>query len=115
MDRHLRGKLTLGAYLLDSQSKTRQLVLDADEDEQFEQLKLLAGELEAEDVPAYLETSRRGGHLRLFFSEPISGQKARRLGQQLLTTHHLQLEIFPKQEMIGDGPGSLVRVPFGVH
>ncbi len=115
MDRHLRGKLTLGAYLLDSQSKTRQLVLDADEDEQFEQLKLLAGELEAEDVPAYLETSRRGSHLRLFFSEPISGQKARRLGQQLLTTHHLQLEIFPKQEMIGDGPGSLVRVPFGGH
>ncbi len=62
MDRHLRGKLTLGAYLLDSQNQTRQLVLDADEDEQFEQLKHLAEELEAQDVPAYLENSRRGGH-----------------------------------------------------
>ncbi len=90
-------------------------MLDADEDEQFEQLKQLAEELEAQDVPSYLETSRRGGHLRLFFSQPISGQKARRLGQQLLSTHNLQMEIFPKQEMIGDGPGSLIRVPFGVH
>ncbi len=115
MDRHLRGKLTLGAYLLDAQSQTRQVVLDADEDAQFEQLRQLAQELETQQVPSYLETSRRGGHLRLFFPEPVSGQKARRLGQQLLAAHHLQLEIFPKQEMIGDGPGSLVRVPFGVH
>lgn len=115
MYRHLEGTLTLGAYLLDQESMTRQIVLDADDDEQLEQLKRMAWSLDAQDIPAYLETSRRGGHLRLFFPERISGQKARRFGLKLLKDHHLKMELYPKQEMVKDGPGSLVRVPFGKH
>jgi hypothetical protein len=25
------------------------------------------------------------------------------------------VELFPKQDELGDGPGSLIRMPFGVH
>lgn len=112
---HLLGQLTVGGYLLDTNSQTRQLVLDADGEAPFDKLKSLAGELVGQGVPSYLETSRRGGHLRLFFPQPVSGQLARGLGLQLQQAHDLQVEIYPKQAALGDGPGSLVRLPFGRH
>ena len=37
-------------------------------------------------------------------------------GRGLLSYHHLEgVEIFPKQEKIIGGPGSLIRMPFGIH
>ena len=107
---HLMGQITLGAYLLDLQSQARFMVLDADDDLGFEGLKRIA-----RDLPAYLECSRRGGHLWVFFSEPISGEKARRFGLGLCNVHELEAEVFPKQDRLVDGPGSLIRVPFGIH
>jgi hypothetical protein len=60
---HPRGEITLDAYLLDQQSQARLLVLDADDEPGWEQLGQLARVLTDEYVPAYLEKSRRGGHL----------------------------------------------------
>ncbi len=67
---HLRGQLTLGGYLLDPQSRVRQVIFDADDEERFDHLKHLAEALAFHGMPSYLETSRRGGHLRLFSRRP---------------------------------------------
>jgi hypothetical protein len=67
-------------------------------------------------VPVDLEKSRRGGHLWLFLAEAVAGREARALGQGLLAAHRVEgVKLFPKQDQIADGPGSLIRMPFGVH
>lgn len=113
---HLMGKLTLGAYALDTQSHARWLCLDADDETHWAELLKLAGFLATEQVPSYLESSRRGGHLWLFLAR-TSGAVTRRFGQHLLTAYGLdpQLELYPKQDHLKTGPGSLVRLPLGVH
>ena len=113
---HLRGELTLGTYLLDEQSRAKFIVLDADDTKGFSGLVTLARKLKSEDVPSYLETSRRGGHLWLFFDKAVSGKEARAFGQSLLAAHQVEdVELFPKQDRLRAGPGSLIRMPFGVH
>ncbi len=113
---HLRGDLTLGAYLLDEKSRARYIVFDADDQKGFSDLVALAGGLASEEIPSYLETSRRGGHLWLFFEKPVSGRRARSLGLGILAAHQLEgIELFPKQEKLAGGPGSLIRMPFGIH
>jgi hypothetical protein len=67
------------------------------------------------NIPSYLETSRRGGHLWLFFEAKIPGKLAKGFGLALAKKHQLHLEVFPKQEKLNQGPGSLIRVPFGIH
>lgn len=116
---HLEGEISLGTYVLDPSSlprffrgQARFIMFDADEGFQFEQLIHLARDLAKEGVPSYLEESRRGGHLWLFFSTPISGKDARRFGVKLSERGHLSgVEIFPKQDKLSTGPGSLVRLP----
>ena len=113
---HLKGKLTLGTYVLDAESQTRLITFDADDNQQLVALTFMAQRLLDDDVPTYLESSRRGGHLWLFFDGSISGQEARAFGNGLLTAHYLKgIELFPKQDQLGNGPGSLIRLPFGIH
>jgi hypothetical protein len=113
---HLRGDITLGAYLLDRESRARFLVLDADDAQAWERLRHLARALADEDVPSYLEKSRRGGHLWLFLAQAMDGQEVRAFGQGLLAAHEIEgVELYPKQDRLADGPGSLIRMPFGVH
>ena len=113
---HLKGDLTLGAYTLDVESKTRYIVFDADDSEQFARLVNMAGRLDQQGVPSYLEQSRRGGHLWLFFSMLTWGKVARDVGKGLSLVYGLEeIELFPKQDRLTSGPGSLVRLPFGIH
>ncbi len=114
--RHLKGEITLGTYCLDQESKTRFVVVDADNDLQLARLADIARGLAESAVPAYLEGSRRGGHLWLFFEQPVPGQEARSFGRGLLKSYGLTgIELYPKQDRLADGPGSLIRLPFGVH
>lgn len=113
---HLRGQITLGTYLLDSESKGQFLVLDADNAPDWRRLKALARVVVEEEATTYLENSRRGGHLWMFFSAPLAGQDIRLFGQGLLDYFGIkQIEMFPKQGKLTSGPGSLMRLPFGVH
>jgi CHC2 zinc finger len=115
---HLKGERTLGAYILSDKSITTKIVFDDDSETGLDRLYHLAQDLEAQSVPAYLEQSRRGGHLWLF-TPPLSGRDARRIGKHLLqqqgqTTK--DIELYPKQEFVRkDMVGSLVRLPFGRH
>ncbi|MCK5428088.1 MAG: hypothetical protein KAI94_01380, partial [Anaerolineales bacterium] len=113
---HLKGKLTLGTYVLDAESQARFIAFDADDNQQLVGLTYMAQRLMEDDVPTYLESSRRGGHLWLFFEQPILGREARAFGKGLLAAHDLKgIELFPKQDQLGNGPGSLIRLPFGIH
>lgn len=114
---------TLGAYALDEESQARWVCFDADALLQWEQLRNLASTLRTQDVPSYLETSRRGGHLWLFIPL-LSGKLTRQFAQALLDSANIQqfdnenkrsIEIYPKQDALGEGAGSFVRLPFGIH
>lgn len=107
---HLAGVMTLGVYLLDQKSRARFCVLDADDAREFGQLKEVA-----QEVPAYLETSRRGGHLWMFFDGPKDGVAVKEFGRGLQTKFNLNMEFYPKQGKLESGPGSLIRLPLGVH
>jgi len=113
---HLRGEITLGIYVLNKDSQTSIATVDADSEKTWSQLVSLANSLSSEKIPTYLENSRRGGHLWFFFSQPITGKGARYFANNILDAHQIKnVEVFPKQDEIGNGLGSLIRLPFGVH
>ena len=113
---HLRGEVTLGTYLLNAESNGRFLVLDADNSYQWDQLIHLCKHLHEQAIPSYLEQSRRGGHLWFFLEKWTSGKRIRDFGKGLLYAHQIQeVEIYPKQDELKKGPGSLIRLPFGIH
>jgi hypothetical protein len=114
---HLKGFITLGTYALDRQSMAKWLCLDADDQFRWDKLKALAQTLADQQVTAYLESSRRGGHLWLF-TTALPGVDVRRFGKQLLADHQLdklRIEMYPKQDQLSTGPGSFVRLPLGKH
>ena len=114
--RHLSGNVTLGAYLLDTQSRARFAVLDADDEQGMDRLLRTARLLSVEKTPSYLEQSRRGGHLWLFFDEPLPAKLVKKFGEGVLAVHgDDQSELYPKQDHLEEGPGSLIRLPFGIH
>lgn len=116
LEAHLRENITLGTYLLDTESRGRFLVLDADADPDWRRLQAVSKALENMDTESYLEHSRRGGHLWLFFEEPLLGREMREFGQGILNHFNIDsVELFPKQNELRTGPGSLVRLPFGIH
>ncbi len=113
---HLKGEVTLGTYLLSSDAKGRFLVLDADTAEEWEQLTHIAPALHMEHIPCVLERSRRGGHLWIFFTGWLVAQDIRLFAKGILAAYQIgSMEIYPKQDQLTTGPGSLIRLPFGVH
>ena len=113
---HLRGEITLGAYLLNQESKVRFVVLDNDSDTGWKYLITCGSKLANADIPTYLEKSRRGGHLWIFFEKPTDGAITRNFAQDLMKKYCLKdFELYPKQDSVGNGLGSLIRLPFGVH
>lgn len=114
IEAHLKGLITLGAYLLDEKGEATYAVFDADNDEDFKKLVDISGRMEEQGIPSYLEQSRRGGHMWIFFL-PCSGRLAREFGWGLAHKYDLpKMEFYPKQDN-SEGPGSLIRLPFGVH
>lgn len=119
---HLRGHITIGAYALSPDNKAKWLVFDADEPEHWHKLLTMADNLEQQDILLYRELSRRGGHLWLF-TPPTPGAIIRRFAKQLLREYKIPekrkdvpgIEIYPKQDTLVTGPGSLVRLPLGIH
>ncbi len=112
---HFKGKVTLGAYALDEHSLAHWICFDADEEKQWEQIKELASDLTSLHISAYLEPSRRGGHVWLFTPE-ITGLTARLFARQLLAERDIKaIEIYPKQNQLTTGVGSFVRLPLGIH
>lgn len=115
VEAHVLGTTTIGVYALDTQNQARWLCLDADDELEWHGLWRLAHHLARQELTSYLELSRRGGHLWLFF-DPLPAQTIRRFGKWLLAEHDLEtVELYPKQDQLHTGPGSLVRLPLGIH
>jgi hypothetical protein len=52
----------------------------------------------------------------LFLAQVVDGREVRAFGHGLLAAHQVEgVELYPKQDRLADGPGSLIRMPFGVH
>jgi hypothetical protein len=102
--------------MLAADSTTRLMALDSDKEGGLNDLAELANVLGGEDIPTYLEASRRGGHLWFFFDRPHEGEQVRAFGKGILHQYKIgKVELFPKQDRLHTGPGSLVRLPFGRH
>lgn len=61
-----------------------------------------------------MERSRRGGHLWHFFPEAIPAKRAKDFGLEIAKIFKIEAEVFPKQYE-SEGPGSAIRLPFGIH
>lgn len=110
--RHLAGQMNIGTYVRDEEGRCSFAVFDADQTNGLTVLVDLQAELANQGFPAYLEHSRRGGHLWLFFHEPCPAELVRAWLLPLAETRHL--ELFPKQSG-NRGVGSLIRLPLGIH
>ena len=124
IEAHLLGEVTAGWYALDRENTLRWAALDADGEDGLTQLQQVGLVLKGKGWPAYLEDSRKGGHLWIFFyfgetrEERIGACPVRAALGHLLIELGLEeeIELFPKQEELGEGGlGSLMRGPLGVH
>lgn len=110
---HLLGSLTIGTYVIDEAGNCRFAVFDADDAAGLLNLLGVQRDLSSSGVASYLEGSRRGGHLWVFFSALLS---ARLVRHWLLPLCPSGVEFYPKRDWATrDEPGSLIRVPLGVH
>ena len=115
--RHLHGAETIGTYVIDERGLCRFALFDDDteHDDLTERVKTLVGvqaRLHVEDIPSYLEASRRGAHLWVFCDRFVPASQLRRW---LLPFCPPGVEFYPKQDEGTREYGSLVRLPLGVH
>jgi hypothetical protein len=118
---HLAGEMTLALSCSDARGRCRWACLDVDVPGSLPQL-LAAQEALAADMglPGLVEASRRGGHLWLFFDEPLPTVAARHVIAAALTTVAAQGVEVPALELYPDGGapaalGHAVRLPLGIH
>ncbi|MDQ6661611.1 MAG: CHC2 zinc finger domain-containing protein [Chloroflexota bacterium] len=112
LTRHLYGLETIGTYVMNEQGLCRFAVFDADSSDGLAVLVGIQLRLAADGIVSYLELSRRGGHLWILFNALTPAAVVRRW---LLPYCPNGVEFYPKQDEIGAGYGSLIRVPLGVH
>ena len=127
IERHLRGgrdgNFVAGVYPLLQDNTCRFLAIDLDKASWADDANALIETCQAKAVPAALERSRsgNGGHVWLFFSEPVSARIARQFGSALITeTMDKRPEIgftsydrlFPNQDSVPVGGfGNLIALP----
>jgi len=121
---HLAGEVTAGWYALDRENRVRWAALDADGEDGLCLLQQVGLTLRERGWPSYLEESRRGGHLWIFFpwrgsaKERTEARPVRDVLLHLLAELEMedQVELYPAQNELREGGlGSLVRGPLGVH
>jgi hypothetical protein len=120
---HLAGKQTIGVYPLLPDETCWFLAADFDKDTWQEDATAFLESCSSLGVPAALERSRsgKGGHVWVFFDQPVPAVLARKLGTFLLTRtmerrHQLGLNsydrFFPNQDtMPKGGLGNLIALP----
>ncbi|UCC54152.1 MAG: hypothetical protein JSV68_09295, partial [Anaerolineaceae bacterium] len=118
-----REDFTAGVYPLLLDETCWFLAADFDKSTWQEESSALLETCQTHNVPAVLERSRsgNGGHVWIFFSEPIPAKLARRLGSYLLTKTMEQYSgigfdsydrLFPSQDTLPQGGfGNLIALP----
>lgn len=120
---HLRGRHTIGVYPLLPDGTCRFVAADFDKAAWRRDAGAFLDACRSRGVPAALERSRsgNGGHVWIFFAEPVSAALARRLGSHLLTeamARHPDIgfgsydRFFPSQDTVPEGGfGNLIALP----
>ncbi|QOY85848.1 TOTE conflict system archaeo-eukaryotic primase domain-containing protein [Paludibaculum fermentans] len=123
VEEHLKGQITVGLYPLLPDDTCWFLAADFDKEAWQEDASAFLAVCREWAVPAALERSRsgNGGHVWIFFEQPISATLARRLGCALLTRamerrHQIGLSsydrFFPNQDTMPKGGfGNLIALP----
>ena len=129
VEKHLRGgdsrsgDFVAGVYPLLQDETCWFLAIDFDKDSWAEDARALLETCHAKEIAAALERSRsgNGGHVWIFFSEPVAARIARQLGSALITeTMEKRPEIgfasydrfFPSQDTMPlGGFGNLIALP----
>ena len=120
---HLQGRFVAGVYPMLRDETTWFLAADFDEEAWTRDALAVLATCRDKGVPAYLERSRsgNGGHVWLFFSEPVAASEARRLGTAMLTATMDRCpdlgfrsydRLFPSQDTLpAGGFGNLIALP----
>ena len=120
---HLSGKHTIGVYPLLPNDTCWFLAADFDKSTWQEDVTAYLETCKKFGVPAILERSRsgKGGHVWIFFSEPVPASVARKVGCYILTKtmerrHQIGLDsydrLFPNQDTLPKGGfGNLIALP----
>jgi hypothetical protein len=110
---HLQGCQALGTYVINEDNCCRFAVFDSDTPTGLFDLAAVQLDLEQLGIASYLECSRRGAHLWVFFVSPLSAALVR---AWLLPFCPTGSELYPKQEAASwEHPGSVIRLRLGVH
>lgn len=123
--RHLNAKInrTIGVYPMLKDETCWFLAIDFDKRNWKQDAAVVMETCKAHHIPSALERSRsgNGGHVWLFFDQPIEASLARKLGSAILTKtreRHYQLSLdsydrlFPNQDTLPKGGfGNLIALP----
>lgn len=124
IQKHLSGRQQIGIYPLLEDNTSWFIVADFDNLNWKEEARTLLLECRKNQLPAYLERSRsgNGGHVWIFFNQPIPAIKSRRVLLSLLEQSGLISpldknssfdRLFPNQDShSGKGLGNLIALPF---
>ena len=120
---HLRGRRTAGVYPMLADGMCWFLAADFDRESWREDAGAFLAACRSKGVPAGLERSGsgNGGHVWIFFAEPVPAALARRLGSHLLTEAMESRpdlgfksydRFFPSQDTVPEGGfGNLIALP----
>ena len=123
IDGHLRGRHTVGVYPILADETCWFVAVDFDKRTWRQDVEAFLAACRSKRVPAALERSRsgNGGHVWVFFAEPMPATLARRLGAHLLTEAMERNpdigfvsydRFFPSQDTLpAGGFGNLIALP----
>ena len=123
IDGHLRGRQTIGVYPMLADGDCWFLAADFDKQTWQRDAEAFLATCWSKQIPSALERSRsgNGGHVWIFFAEPVSVALARRLGAHLLTETMKRNpdigfdsydRLFPSQDTMPTGGfGNLIALP----
>jgi len=118
--------MTMGLYAVNpATQRVKWMAIDADYRRAVEDLLKLQYELAQRGIQAALEQSRRGGHLWIFFEQPVLARHARLFVSHLAGKLEVNvkgsgsaegIELFPKQDHLAVGQyGNALLGPLGIH
>jgi hypothetical protein len=121
--KHFEGGITIGVYPMLPDETCYFLAIDFDKQTWQDDVKAFMETCQQMNISTSLERSRSGvgGHVWIFFSEPVSAAFARQMGSFLITEtmshrHELDMKsydrLFPNQDTMPKGGfGSLIALP----
>jgi len=139
LEKHFKGFVTFGIYVLTKSSKCNFICLDIDipknklDDIEFKDqnkkythlknklntlLNIIIEKLNIEKDSILLEdTGGRGYHIWIFFEDAIAGKDALKLYYIIKNYADLDFEFFPKQSNLTEkrNYGNLIKLPLGIH